>query len=263
MLAETMRDTSEVVPPSADFVLEAIRESHRHQCAYDPEANPSVELSPDSTVADWRNACDLVATDDLGAALNALWEINVSRDDWRAVLEPPKQRRLREVCRLIASNAQRSIIRPAGALGAACAAAGAYWAIRGMLLRAGADPAALRPSEPIPEVARRFPEVFLGPIARLAPGRLPTVSIRTPWYDASLAVLGIGVAAMLAAQTLDWFGWIGAGLMAAMIWTGIALLLTGFLCTWLTARLRPREVRFGDIRTFRDLAEVIGGTPPR
>jgi hypothetical protein len=258
-----MRDTSQIVPASADFVLEAIRESHRHQCAFDPEADQSAELSPDTTVAEWRNACDLVGTDDLGAALNALWEINVSRDGWRAVLEPPKQRRLREVCQLIASHARRSVIRPSGALGAACAPAAAYWAIRGMLLRAGADPAALRPSSPISEVARRFPEVFLGPIARLAPGRLPTVSIRTPWHDAAFAVLGVGVAAMLAAPMLGWLGWIGAGLMTAMIWTGIVLLLTGFLCIWLTARLQPRQLRFGDVGTFRDLAEVIGGTRPR
>ena len=251
-----MRDCFQVVSPSAEFVLDAIRDSHRHQCTYDPEADPSAVLSFDTTVADWRDACDLVRTDDLGASLNAIWDIDVSREAWRAVLEPPKERRMREVCHLIASHGRRTVIGPAGSLGAACNAAGAYWAIRAILLQAGADPAAIKPSSPISDVARRFPGVFLGPISTLAPGRLPTVSIRTPWYDASVAVFGIGAASMFAAALLDWFGWLDAGLLTA--WTGVVLLLGGWIGTWVAARLPPREIRFGNVVTFRDLAEVIG-----
>ncbi len=249
-----MRDTSQVGSASPNFVLDAIRDSHRHQCAYDPEADPRAELSLDSTVAEWRDACDLVRTDDLGAALNGMWEINVSRDDWRAVLEPPTERTLRDVCELIASHARRIMVLPAGSLGASCRAAGAYWAIRGFLLRAGADPAALGPSAPISDIARRFPEVFLGPVSRLAPGRLPTVSIRTPWYHASFAVLGLGLLCLLGAPVLGWFGRRND---AAATWTGVVLVAGGVLSTFLTARLRPREVRFGDVVTFRDLAEII------
>ena len=57
-------------PATPEFVLEVVRDSHRQQCAYDPEADPSAQLSFDTTVAQWRDACDLVGTKGLGVALD-------------------------------------------------------------------------------------------------------------------------------------------------------------------------------------------------
>jgi hypothetical protein len=135
-------------PASPEFVLDVLRDNHRHQCAFDPEADPTAQLSFDTTVAEWRIACDLIGTKGLGEALNETWELTIPPDAWQAVLEPPKSRTLRDVCELISSRTQRTLVLKAGYLGASSRSAAAFLAVRSLLLRAGADPATVRPSAP-------------------------------------------------------------------------------------------------------------------
>lgn len=235
---------------SPKFVLEVLRDSHRHQCAYDPEADPSAQLSFDSTVAHWRDVCDLVGTKGLGPALNEIWEIAIPPHAWEAALEPPKARTLRDVCDLIASARPESPGPEAGYLGASSRSAAVFLAVRSLLLRAGADPATIQPSAPIADMARRFPHIFLGAISRLAPGRLPTVTIRTPIYFVALTMFLVG---LVSAAVFD-RRYPSLGLAAALV------AVLGVAGTWIASRfLGPAEVRFGTIATFRDLAEVIAG----
>jgi hypothetical protein len=245
--ALTLDNAMDDTAATPEFVLEVLRDSHRQQCAFDPEADPSAQLSFETSVAEWRNACDLVGTKDLGVALGEIWGIAIPPRAWEAALEPPKARTLRDVCELIASQAQRALVQNAGYFGAPSRSAGAFFAIRSLLLRAGADAAAIRPSAPIADAARRYPHVFLGPISRLAPGRLPTVTVRT-----SLAVttflVGLVVALVLAR------GYPSVALASALV-AGF-----GLAGTWIAARfMKPAEVRFGAIVTFRDLAMTIAG----
>jgi hypothetical protein len=251
-----MGGATETVPASPDYVLEVLRDSHRHQCSYDPEADPSVELAFETSVAEWRNACDLVGTKKLAQALNEIWGLTIASSEWEAVLEPAKLRTVRDVCGLIASHAQQARVLSAGHFGASSRSAGAFLAIRSLLVRAGADPSAIRPSLPIAEVVRRFPQVFLGPISRLAPGRLPTVVIKTPAYNAALVTFGLAVIGLIGLSLARWFGFADLYPTVAAALAIVAAL--GYLGTWIAARsVGPSEVRFGTIRTFRDLSEAI------
>jgi hypothetical protein len=125
-------------PATPEYVLAVIRDMHRQQCQYDPEADPSSVLSFDTTVAEWRDACDLLGWRKLGRAYNQLWGISCSDAEWRAVLEPARQGRLADVCRLIASRAVRPLIRPSRLSGTGCVPAGAFLTIRSLLHEAGA-----------------------------------------------------------------------------------------------------------------------------
>jgi hypothetical protein len=225
-----------------------LRDSHRQQCAYDPEADSSAQLSFETTVAQWRDACDLLGTNGLAAALNETWEIAIPVHAWEAVLDPPKARTLREVCELIASRAPRTLVLHAGYFGASSRSAGAFLAIRSLLVRAGADPAAIRPPAPIADVARRYPLVFLGPISRLAPGRLPTITVTTPVYSAAVATSVLGLIGAVAF----------AGRYPSLAVASAILAGLGLAGTWIAARfMTPAAIRFGAIVTFRDLATVI------
>lgn len=235
---------------SREFVLEVLRDSHRQQCAFDPEADPSAQLSFETSVEQWRDACDLGGTEDLGVALNEIWGITIPRHAWEAALNPPRACTLREVCERIASQAQRALVLNAGYFGASSRSAGAFLAIRSLLVRAGADPAAIRPSAPIADVARSYPHVFLGPISMLAPGRLPIVTVRTPIYFVATAVFVIGIVGAWA---------FARGYPSVASAAALAALL-GLIGTWIAARfMKPAEVRFGAIVTFRDLATTIAG----
>ena len=236
-------------PATPEYVLAVIRDMHWQQCQYDPEADPSSVLSFDTTVAEWRDACDLLGWRKLGPAYNQLWGIFCSDAEWRAVLEPARQRRLADVCRLIASRAVRPLIRPSRLSGTGCVPAGAFLTIRSLLHEAGAPAAEIAPSTRLGPYTRRFAGVFLGPISRVAPGVLPPVRIRTPVYEAAILGLWVaGVSLVVGACT-------GVNLLTV---AGGVLFASSYALHWYAAKcLLPASVEFGELQTFRELAIVV------
>jgi hypothetical protein len=49
-------------PATAEYVLAVLRDMHRQQCQFDPEAELGISLNFESTVDDWLAACDLLST---------------------------------------------------------------------------------------------------------------------------------------------------------------------------------------------------------
>lgn len=237
-----------LIPATSDYVLDVFRDSYRQQCQFDPEAEPHVELTFDTTVAEWRSACDLLEWRRLGRGLDFTWGMGCSDAAWQAVLEPEDERTLGDVCEFIARSASRPSIEPVKLLGATCLPAGAFLAIRTILGDAGADVDGLTPSTLLCEYTRRHLDAFLGPISRLAPNALPAVTISTPWHELVSAGLLLGVVITL-------IGWLVFPPATA---AGILLALGSWAASWITARrVPPSKVEFGSLRTFRDLARVV------
>jgi hypothetical protein len=237
-------------PAAPEYVLAVLQDMHRQQCQWDPEADKDAILSMATTVAEWRAGCDLVGWKLLGHAHNEIWGVQITDADWQAVLEPAHERQLADVCKLIAARANRRVIRPARLFDCNCASAGVFLTIRSLLHEAGEEAAGeIAPSTPLAPYLRRYADVFLGPISRLAPGALPPVRIRTPVYDGALLGSGVGwLAALIGACAGLWW------LVAA----GAVLFGLGYALTWYASRcLLPASVGFGDLRTFRDLAVVV------
>ena len=236
-------------PATPEYVLAVLRDSHRQQCQYDPTAEPSAILAPETTIAEWREACDLIAWKQLGHALNGLWGIACSDAEWREVLVPASTKQLSGVCRLIAGHAIRPGIRSARLFGSTCAAAGAFLTIRSLLHEAGAPGEGIAPSTPLAPYTRRYPLVFLGSISRLAPGSLPLVRIRNPVYDAAMRGFLPGILCLLIGLCGGW---------PPLSIVGFLLLASSLALSWFaTSFLLPASVEFGEIRTFRDLAVVV------
>jgi hypothetical protein len=239
-------------PASPEYVLAVERDLHRQQCQFDPEADPEVVLTRDTTVAEWREACDLLPWWQLGRALNTFWNIQASDAEWEAVLEPARKKRLSDVCEFIARRASRARIRAPFLFGRRCAAAGAFLTIRSLLHEAGANAGDIRPSTPLGAYARRYGEVLLAANSRLAPGALPPVRVAVPAEDRAMRWFLIGVHVLLAGCC------VGSPLVGA---AGSAVMLLA--CAWasISARcLLPSSVEFGSLRTFRDLAVVLSSS---
>lgn len=242
-------------PATADDVLAILREDHWHQCAYDPEADAGVTLTHDTTIAEWRLACDLVGWRRVARALNAEWDVDIPLDDWYRVLEPEKQRRLGGVCALLAEHVRVARIEMAGYLGAHCMSTGAFRAVRSYLAEAGADVNVIRPSTPLREYTRRYPDVFIGPIARLAPGTLPRFVVRAPVRRALICSVPLSLLMLVLGAATDKPQVIAAGAI------GIIVFLLG---GWMAARwVLPASVDFPGLVTFGDLARQLANGSDR
>ena len=244
---EDFMPTREPVTP--EYALDVLRDAHRQQCQHDPEADPDVELSFATTVAEWRQACDLLPWRQVADAYNLWWDFQCSHEEWHDALEPAKLRTLADVCSLLARHAKLPRTRPAKVLGAPCLCGGTFLTIRSLLREAGADIAEIAPSTPLGFYARRYLHVFLGPISWLAPGALPAVKIHHPVYDSAVwgCLVGLLSGVIGACASLPWVA-IGGGLV----------FVVSYSMTWIAARcLGPRRVDFGDLKTFRDLTTVV------
>lgn len=247
-------------PATPEYVLAVIRDQHRQSAQFDPEVDPTADLSFDSTIEQWQEACDLLEWSKLGRAYNEFWKINCTDDEWRSVLVPPSEKRLADVCRLIASRASRQAVRPAQLLGTTCDTAGAFLTIRSMLHQAGACADDITPTASILPFTRQYFRIFLGEISRLAPGALPPVKIRTPVYDA-------GIWGMLAGWVcfmVGLCGWIFSSKMISIAAVGGLLFLISYALVSFAARhVLPASVEFGDLKTFRDLSQTITAALPQ
>ncbi len=128
---------TEKVPATPEYILSVIQDSYRFSCANDPEAEPGMELTFESSVEDWRLACDLLPWKKLGNALNEWFNISLDSAEWYLLLEPESDRKLREVCEAIAKIADREKIRPLKIFGQECTKGGIFLTIRSKLPRPG------------------------------------------------------------------------------------------------------------------------------
>jgi hypothetical protein len=239
------------IPATPDYVLEVFRDFHRHECACG-EADPELSLSFDTTIAEWTALWDFFNWRELAASLNESWGINCDLSDWRKALMPADERRLGDVCRLIARSAHRPAVRPARLAGRVCRPAGAFLTVRALLQEAGAPAETIAPSTPLAPFARRYCDVFLGPVSRLAPGALPPVRIYNPVVDAASWAFAAGLLCLVTGLCGRWHGLTGAGVLA---------LAGAYALLWFFAN-RPASVEFGELHTFRDLAMVIAAGSP-
>ncbi len=235
-------------PATPEYVLAVLQDLIRQT-----EDWPDLEVTFETTVADtFPRDVDYPFENrpDLGKILNPWLGIAIPDEDWAQVLEPPEERTVGEVCELVARHLARPRIRPARVAGVCCLPAGAFLTIRSLLHQAGAKAADIGPSTPLFPYTNRFLEVFVGPISRLAPGSLPqwhkefSAATKKAWFDFGLGLLCLGVNRLVCLPGLEV--------------TGYLFVFGSFIKMWLAAKwLGPSKIKFGELRTFRDLAVLI------
>jgi hypothetical protein len=238
----------EEIPATPEYILAVLVDSHR-QSQFDPEADRDAKLTFETTVDEWRDACDLIAWKPLGHSLNKQFATNFTDEQWREALETARTKTLRGVCELVATEARQWRVRPARFFGSECLAAGVFRTVRSFLAEEGASVANIKPSTPLAPYLRECPGVFIFSLARIAPGILPPVKIQTPFYNRTVAVFFVGIllACISAFVVTHWF-------------TVVAFLLTGvgYAAIWYAANcVRPARVEFGSLETFADLSRLI------
>lgn len=186
--------------PTPGEVLSIFVDQHRNLVQFDPEGEPDVVLTFDSSIDDWRFACDLLGWRALGRALNEEWGMSLGAPEWRALLEPSRQRTLRGLCEAISCHAQIETFPEVGLLGCLSPDGRALRALRVELLRLGVSRNEIRRTTLVSPLLSRFGPGFLTSCSRLAPGVLPTVQLVGRvhrWLSAAAVLLFLATWALL------------------------------------------------------------------
>ncbi len=248
-------NTVEFVRPTPEHVLEVLRDWHRHDPIWGILTLKGPRLHMHTTVAEWRDECELVAWRRLGDGMNEAWKVDLTPDEWKQVLEPARTRTLQGVCELIAANASVPKPQSVTILGRECRPAAAFLAIRRLLVDAGEAPESIAPSTPLSDIARRRFEVFLGGMTKMAPGRLPRMKVHYSMLERISSWNFICGVLLMAVGLRDY---------PLLTILGGMLVIGSFIAISYVARnVPPRGIDFGNLTTFRDLAFALSGPPIR
>lgn len=239
-------------PATKEYVLSVFRYTHRQNLGdLVDDLDEIGELTFETTVSDWIDALDLdlMLAGEIGHVLNRWWEIDCPTAEWRRGLKPAREKRLRDVCELIATHCVRRRFRPANIFGRQCSEAGAFLTVRSLLADSGADVTSLIPSTPLRPYLESYGSVFFDSIARLNPDKLPPLVCKQPKCDAACWLMLVGWLACLV-------GWLASWPIGTA--AGIVLAVVAYATCWIAARcLPPKSVEFGSLTTFRDLSVAL------
>ncbi|WP_321532354.1 hypothetical protein [uncultured Desulfuromonas sp.] len=235
-----------------EITLAILRDSYIQQCQYDPEAEPDMDLSFNSTIEDWRYACDLVAWKPLGRAMNEWFKVQYSDEQWHEVLEPAESKKLLGVCELISSTATRPSVIPLNIFGNRCLEAGAFVTLRAALASAGIPVDSLRPSTPLHPWVLEYWGGFSDVVGKIAPEVLPPVKIEEPRIQKfSYRLFAFGI-----------ITWLVSLFVAQEVVSLIAVtsMICGLVLILFTSRLGPQKVSFGKLETIGDVCRLISAS---
>lgn len=234
--------------PSPADVIAFLRADYTLRCGVDPEVDAGFELQASTTIADWRETCDLVRPALLVPALNGWFDMSATSAEWRSILEPQHERTLGDLAAFVAARASWPHWQSVRVAGVEDSAVGAFFSLKGLLARAGVPTRGLRPATVVADFARSHLLELGTVLAKLAPYLV--TEPRLFWSPASRA---LRVAAMVSFVGAVAFGIFGSPVLSVSLAT---FTVVGFV---ISDRSKPRRVELGAYRTFADLARAIAG----
>jgi hypothetical protein len=235
-------------------ILEIIQANYRQQQQYDDVVLRNQKLTSDTTILEWRDICDLLDTSELWKYLNFYFRLNIERAVWLTQLEPEDEKTLGELCHFISIHADKDIIRPINLFGSKCESAAIFKTFTSKLKDRGVDVSELRPSSKLEPLVQKYRSVIIEEVNLLDPNVLPPIDYKTNWiYKWGLRAFMIFLFATFFLAYKESY----------LAWGTAAVSFTGYLMTWLGARLNARRARFAGIDTVADLVRRINTAPNR
>ena len=233
-------------------ILQIIQANYRQQQQYDDIVLKEQEFTFDTTVAEWRDICDLIDTSELWKYLNYYFRLNLGSESWMVVLKPEDKKSLGDLSNFISSHADKEIIRPIKLFGSNCQTAAIFKSLTAKLKDRGIDISDIRPSSQLEPLVKKYKSVLIEEINQIDSTVLPPVNYKTNWvYKWGLRTFMtlIFVSFFLAYKESKW-AWVTAGIS-----------FVGYVMTWIGSRLKPTQASFVDIHTMADLVRRINTAP--
>jgi hypothetical protein len=161
---------------TADEIFFIFKEEHRLCSPLDPEADPSFDLQPTSTVDEWRQARDLLSWDKLAKVYNEEFKIEINLETWQTVFLPGDKRIIMDVCELMSHHAKTETIQPVKLFGQTCLSAAIFRSIKRNLELKGVDTSDLTPSSRIEPILKSNFGEFLFYINKNFTGVIPGIN---------------------------------------------------------------------------------------
>lgn len=230
-----------------DEVLAIFKANYLQQQQFDPEVELGENLNFSTTIAEWRNICDLQEPFKLSDYFNYFFELDFPQDKWLSILLPEKLKTLGDVCGFISENATKPLIRPVKLFGSDCQTAAIFKHLMNRFALKGIDTKKIKPSSPLEPFAKNNLGLLTVETNKISPFTLPPVEYKANiFYRVGTSLFVIGFLTMIASIWLS-----------NLIWIIVLLFSSGILLCWIGSKFNPTKASFKGLDTFRDLINRI------
>lgn len=235
---------------TSEEIFFIFKEEHRICSPLDPEAYPSFDLQPTSTVAEWLDARHLLPWMELRTIYNEWFEIEIPIEEWRSAAGFSNEKSMQGVFDLFSAHAKIEVIKSVKLFGQSCLSAAIFKSIKKNLKTRGIDTSGLAPSSKIEPVLKKNFGQFVADINRNFSGVLPEIRKTETTLSSLVGFTGL-VSILSLVLSMAWHN--------LLFVSGISFILAVILATIENRRFNQQEgmLTIPGIVTFRDLVNRI------
>ncbi len=228
---------------SKEDILEMLICQYQFQIEFDPVVVKGMDFNFESSIFEWRDACDLDDPKKLAKYYHTEFKIERPCMELESILVNEDKRTVLDFCEYISKYAKRENIEPIKLLGQKCQTVSIFRTLKRSLAEKGADTTELKPSSEINPFFLKYGGILFEEVNRIAPGTLSEFEYKLNKLSrVGRDIMFIGSFVMIGVWWIWSFNW----------WLTLPLML-GITIFQIGDKKQPEKLNFNGYKTFRDL----------
>tara|TARA_R110000868_G_scaffold246994_1_gene503500 strand:- start:44 stop:778 length:735 start_codon:yes stop_codon:yes gene_type:complete len=228
---------------SKDDILQMLISQYQFAIEFDPVVVKGMDFDYDSSIFDWRDACDLIAPKKLAKVYHQSFKLNRPISELENILMDENNRTVSDFCEYISLHAKRENIEPIKLLGQNCQTASIFRTLKQNLTEKGADTSELKPSSEINPFFLKYGGLLIDEVNRIAPGTMSEFEFKSHKLSRiGRNIMFIGIFAMIGI----WWIW-------SFNWWLILPIIVGIIIFQIGDKKQPEKLNLGGFQNFREL----------
>lgn len=232
---------------SKEDIFQLLISQYQFAIQFNPVVVKGMDFNYESSIFDWRDACDLVNPKKLAKIYHKEFKIDRPLSELEDILINEDRRTVSDFCGYISKYAERENIEPIKLLGQNCQTASIFKTLKQNLTKKGADTTELKPSSEINPFFLKYGGLLFDEVNRIAPGTLSEFDFKQNWMSRiGRNITFVGILAMI----LIWWVWNFHWLLLLPVVIGIMIFLFG-------DKKKPEKLNVNGFKNFRELVYVM------
>jgi hypothetical protein len=228
---------------SKNDILQMLISQYQFAIEFDPVVNKGMDFNYESSIFDWRDACDLIEPKKLAKVYHQSFKLNRPISELENILTDENNRTVSDFCEYIAKHAERQKIEPISLLGQNCQTASIFRTLKQNLSNNGADTRDIKPSSEINLFFMKYGGLLVDEVNKIAPGTMSEFDFKQNWISRiGRNLLFVGILAMI----LIWWIW-------SFHWLLLSPIVIGFVTFQIGDKQKPEKLNVSGFKNFREL----------
>ena len=228
---------------SKEEIFQMLISQYQFAIEFDPVVVKGMDFNYESSIFDWRDACDLVNPKKLAEIYHKEFKIDRPLSELENILINEEKRTVSDFCEYISLHAKREVIEPIRLLGQNCQTASIFRTLKQNLTEKGADTSELKPSSEINPFFLKYGGLLIDEVNRIAPGTMSEFEYKSHRLSRiGRNVMFIGVLALIGVWWVWNFNW----------WLTLPIII-GIVIFQIGDKKQPEKLNLGGFQNFREL----------